>query len=217
MGIPADGGIPTWPDPFSPLTGAIAGRPTGPTLHRDEQWRGPESASRSVRAHQVLLRISTALGWRSRQPRGSDDGPCGAAGVLPQWHIRHHAPRLDHHLRATAAEPRADATESGARMTSLGPAPRERAGPPAGEGRVAAPADQLVHFMCTANGHHGSAEIGVTLHDGAWAVCSQVVDDGGHAWQQIKPLPMGEAAFKWREGVPTESTRDPRPGGAETR
>ncbi len=75
--------------------------------------------------------------------------------------------------------------------------------------RLPTPDDRLIHFVCVAETHRKSDDLGVTLHEGTWAVCTEILEKTGHVWEAVGPLVMSEVALRWRERSAPAHRDDP--------
>jgi hypothetical protein len=57
--------------------------------------------------------------------------------------------------------------------------------------------DRLIHWICTSPAHRRSIELGLTRHQGQWALCCDLLSDG-HAWLDTGGVALGDAVTHWR-------------------
>lgn len=57
--------------------------------------------------------------------------------------------------------------------------------------------DRLIHWICTAPAHRRSAELGLTRHDGRWAMCPDLIGDG-HEWLDTGGVDVSDAVLHWQ-------------------
>jgi len=63
-----------------------------------------------------------------------------------------------------------------------------------------ADADHLIHYVCTAPGHRGSTELGLTRNAERWALCPDLLD-ARHEWQDVGGLEVSDAVARWQQLV----------------
>lgn len=70
--------------------------------------------------------------------------------------------------------------------------------------------DRLIHWICTADDHRRTPELGLTRYDGQWAMCPQLIGEG-HEWQETGGVEVGDAVRQWQQvaGTPLGSTPSP--------
>ena len=56
--------------------------------------------------------------------------------------------------------------------------------------------DRLIHWVCTAPAHRRTSELGLTRHDGQWALCPDLISEG-HEWAGTGGLEVNEAVAHW--------------------
>ncbi len=66
--------------------------------------------------------------------------------------------------------------------------------------------DRLIRFICTANAHRRSTELGLTQHDGEWALCPDLLAQG-HEWMDTGGLEVADAVARWKRSVGIEGSR----------
>lgn len=57
--------------------------------------------------------------------------------------------------------------------------------------------DRLIHWICTAPAHRRSSALGLTRHDGRWALCPDLVGDG-HEWVDTGGVEVDDAVVRWQ-------------------
>lgn len=60
--------------------------------------------------------------------------------------------------------------------------------------------DRLIHWICTAKAHCRTTEVGLTQHDGEWALCADLLSDG-HEWRDIGGIDVASAVSRWQEAM----------------
>ena len=60
--------------------------------------------------------------------------------------------------------------------------------------------DRLIHWICTASFHRRTSELGLTHHDGQWAMCPELIGDG-HEWLDIGGVEVSDAVARWQEAA----------------
>jgi len=58
--------------------------------------------------------------------------------------------------------------------------------------------DRLIHYVCASPSHRGSVELGITRHDGGWALCPDLLSED-HDWVETGGLDVGDAVGRWFE------------------
>lgn len=71
---------------------------------------------------------------------------------------------------------------------------------------VAMAGDRLIRFVCTASAHRRSTELGLTQHEGEWALCPDLLAQG-HEWMDTGGLEVADAVASWKRLVGLESAR----------
>lgn len=71
---------------------------------------------------------------------------------------------------------------------------------------VAVAGDRLIRYVCTASAHRRSTELGLTQHDGKWALCPDLLAQR-HEWTDTGGLEVAEAVARWKRIVELESAR----------
>ena len=56
--------------------------------------------------------------------------------------------------------------------------------------------DGLIHFVCTAREHTASRVPGLTEHNGEWALCP-TLRENGHEWVDTGGLAVRDAFARW--------------------
>jgi hypothetical protein len=65
---------------------------------------------------------------------------------------------------------------------------------------------RLIRYLCTAPAHRRSTELGLTRHDGEWALCPDLLSQG-HQWTDTGGLEVADAVGRWKEIVGLERAR----------
>jgi len=60
--------------------------------------------------------------------------------------------------------------------------------------------DLLIHWICTATSHRRTSELGLTHHEGQWAMCPELIGDG-HEWFDTGGVDVSDALARWEEVV----------------
>jgi hypothetical protein len=68
--------------------------------------------------------------------------------------------------------------------------------------------DRLIHWICTAPSHRRSIELGLTRHDGGWALCPDLLSEG-HEWIDTGGLEVSDAVIHWQRVVGVEPQQRP--------
>ncbi len=68
--------------------------------------------------------------------------------------------------------------------------------------------DRLIHWICTSPAHRRSIELGLTRHDGQWALCPDLLSDG-HEWLDTGGVALGDAVTRWHHVTGTDETQRP--------
>lgn len=71
---------------------------------------------------------------------------------------------------------------------------------------VAMTGDRLIRFICIASAHRRSTELGLTQHQGEWALCPDLLAQG-HEWMDTGGLVVAEAVARWKREVGLERRR----------
>jgi hypothetical protein len=66
--------------------------------------------------------------------------------------------------------------------------------------------DRLIHWICTSPTHRRSIEVGLTRHDGSWALCPDLLSPG-HEWMDTGGVEVGEAVTHWKRAAGVEGQR----------
>jgi hypothetical protein len=70
--------------------------------------------------------------------------------------------------------------------------------------------DRLIHWICTARDHSRTTELGLTRHDGRWAMCPELIGDG-HEWQETGGVELSDAVRQWQRELSTPLGSTPSP------
>ncbi|MDE3111762.1 MAG: hypothetical protein KGN00_04945 [Chloroflexota bacterium] len=66
--------------------------------------------------------------------------------------------------------------------------------------------DRMIRFLCTSPAHRRSTELGLTRHEGQWALCPDLLSQG-HEWLDTGGLEVADAVVRWKEIVGLERAR----------
>ncbi len=58
--------------------------------------------------------------------------------------------------------------------------------------------EALIRYVCVAPAHCRSTELGLTRHEGEWALCPDLLGQG-HDWSDTGGLGVVEAVAHWQE------------------
>lgn len=58
--------------------------------------------------------------------------------------------------------------------------------------------DRMIRYLCTAAAHRRSTELGLTQHEGKWALCPDLLGQG-HQWMDTGGLDVADAVMRWKE------------------
>ena len=60
--------------------------------------------------------------------------------------------------------------------------------------------DRLIHWICTSTDHRRRSDLGLTRHDGQWAMCPELIGDG-HQWRETGGVEVQQAVVQWQHAA----------------
>lgn len=68
------------------------------------------------------------------------------------------------------------------------------------------PGDRLIRYLCVAPTHRRSTELGLTRHEGQWALCPDLLSPG-HEWTDTGGLEVSDAVGRWKQLIGLDGAR----------